>query len=100
MTSTERRRFVISYDVADDRRRHRVHRVLRSFGDRVQYSVFIADLTPAAGVRVERRLLEVIDASEDSVLIFDLGPSGTATAKRNRALDRRRPLEETRVIVI
>ncbi len=41
----ERRRWVVCYDVADDRRRRRVERALLGLGQRVQYSVFECLLT-------------------------------------------------------
>lgn len=37
-------RYVIAYDIACDGRRARVSRLLEACGDRVQYSVFEADL--------------------------------------------------------
>ena len=41
-----RNRFLVSYDVTDDKRRTRVHRALRDFGDWLQYSLFRCDLSP------------------------------------------------------
>jgi CRISPR-associated endonuclease Cas2 len=38
--------YVVSYDIADDARRVRVHATLRNYGTRVQYSVFECDLEP------------------------------------------------------
>ncbi|MFC1765417.1 CRISPR-associated endonuclease Cas2, partial [Planctomycetota bacterium] len=39
-----RRRYLITYDVADDKRRTYIFRALRDRGDHVQYSVFICEL--------------------------------------------------------
>ena len=38
-------RYVVAYDIADDRRRARVADLLLGFGDRVQYSVFEVDVS-------------------------------------------------------
>ena len=100
MSTGDRRRYVISYDIVDNRRRNRVSRILRAFGDRVQYSVFMADVSASACVRIERRLREVIDSTEDSVIIFDLGPARGRSEHRAHALGRPRPLDESRIIVI
>jgi CRISPR-associated protein Cas2 len=40
-----RRRYVISYDISDDKRRTRVFELLLGNGDHVQFSVFLADLS-------------------------------------------------------
>lgn len=37
-------RYVVSYDIADDRRRDRVAEMLKGFGRRIQESVFLAEL--------------------------------------------------------
>ncbi|MDN5654750.1 MAG: CRISPR-associated endonuclease Cas2 [Kocuria sp.] len=43
------------------------------YGGRIQYSVFLFDVSPAAMTRLKCELLELMDSSEDSVLICDLG---------------------------
>jgi len=47
---------VVSYDIEDDKRRGRVHRTLKSFGQWVQYSVFECDLTRAQYLVLRHRL--------------------------------------------
>lgn len=41
---------VVSYDIENDKRRGRIHRILKSFGQWMQYSVFECDLTRAPEV--------------------------------------------------
>lgn len=67
-------RFLIAYDVADDARRNRVAKALESYGDRVQFSVFLVDVKPARLIRLRSRLIGLVDIASDSVLICDLGP--------------------------
>lgn len=67
-------RFLIAYDVVHDPRRNRVAKTLESYGDRVQYSVFLVDVKPAKIVRLRSALRRAIDVETDSVLICDLGP--------------------------
>jgi CRISPR-associated protein Cas2 len=67
------RRYLIAYDITDDRRRGRLAKLLQSFGDRVQYSVFVCDLRPARLVRLRQSILGLISPGEDSVLTCDLG---------------------------
>lgn len=68
-----RRRYLVSYDVADDKRRTKIFELLQGYGDHVQYSVFLADLTPQEVVRLRGRLLDLMNEREDQVLIVDLG---------------------------
>jgi CRISPR-associated protein Cas2 len=67
------RRHLVAYDVPNDRRRQRIARVLSSYGDRIQYSVFIVDTTPAKLARLQRSLESLMASDEDSVVICDLG---------------------------
>ena len=68
-----RRRYLVSYDISDDKRRSKVFELLEGNGDHVQYSVFLADLTEQDLVRLRGRLLERINEREDQVIIVDLG---------------------------
>lgn len=72
---TARRRCLVAYDIAEDRRRDRVHRILLDFGDSVQYSVFLCELDDRERIQLRGRLSEVIDHRVDQVLCLDLGPA-------------------------
>jgi CRISPR-associated protein Cas2 len=40
-----RRRYLIAYDIAEPRRLRRICSIMESFGERLQYSVFLCDLS-------------------------------------------------------
>ena len=63
-------RWVVCYDVPDDRRRNKVAEILDDYGDRVQYSVFEVQVAEEHFNRMVRRLRAVLDNSEDSVRIY------------------------------
>ena len=69
-----RRFYIVSYDVTDDRRRTRLAKRLRDFGDRVQYSVFCCQLNPRERVRMLAEIKPCLHRDEDQVLIVDAGP--------------------------
>lgn len=92
MTSDTATRYLIAYDVPDDRRRTRLAKRLESYGDRVQYSVFISDVKPAKLVRLRSAIKDIIDTDEDSVLLCDLGPVRSIDDGRFTFLGRDRPL--------
>lgn len=85
------RRYLIAYDIVNDRRRNRTAKKLQSFGIRVQYSVFLADLSPAKFRRLVDDLEDGIRAEEDSVLICDLGPADRISSKDFRYLGQSGP---------
>jgi CRISPR-associated protein Cas2 len=68
-----RRRFLVTYDIVDDKRRSRAARTLENHGDRLQYSVFRCDLNPREVAQLKALLHDVIHHREDQVLFVDLG---------------------------
>ncbi len=85
-------RFIIAYDVGDDPRRNRVARALASFGDRMQYSLFLVDIKPAKLLRLRGLLCNIIDPATDSVLICDLGPLAHGGQHRIEMIGASRPV--------
>jgi CRISPR-associated protein Cas2 len=79
-----RTRYLLCYDVRDDGRLRRTAKVAEAFGYRLQYSVFICDLSEAERTRLEARLRRVLDLSEDRAILIDLGLPGRTTARRFR----------------
>lgn len=70
-----RTRYLLVYDIRQPRRLRRVHRVASEFGEPLQYSVFVCDLTDTERARLRRRLHEEIHHEVDRVALFDLGPA-------------------------
>ena len=64
--------FAISYDIGDDRRRIKVAKVLKDFGERVQLSVFEANIEETQLVRLREMVNEILDQEEDTVRIYPL----------------------------
>ena len=83
-----RHRFLLTYDITDDKRRAKVHRALLDVGDRVQFSVFIADLTERELIQTRVKLRERINHDADQVLFVDLGPADVDPLERINALGR------------
>ena len=61
---------VISYDIEDDKRRTRIHRILKNFGQWVQYSLFECQLTRAQYLHLRHRLDNVIHKTKGDNLRF------------------------------
>lgn len=76
------RRVLVAYDIPSDRRRTRVAKKLSSYGDRIQYSVFVVDAAPAKLLRMREELNELVDPETDSILMCDVGLLATVDEKR------------------
>jgi CRISPR-associated protein Cas2 len=68
-----RRRYVVAYDIRDDARLRQVHGIVKSYGERLQYSMFLCDLTISEKIALKTELREVLDHRGDSVVLIDLG---------------------------
>ncbi len=73
-----RSRYLVSYDIREPKRLRQVAKVMLSYGSRLQYSVFVCDLSAAELVRLRFDLREVI-APIDSVMLVPLGPAYDTT---------------------
>lgn len=70
-----RNSYIVSYDISDEKRLRKVFKVMRAYGDHLQYSVFECQLTGRDVVRLKGELGAVIHHGEDQVLFIDLGPA-------------------------
>ncbi|MFI3190177.1 CRISPR-associated endonuclease Cas2 [Crenothrix sp. D3] len=68
----EKRRFLICYDIVDNKRLRRVHRLLSDIAMSVQYSVFEAELTNAELQKLQEKLMPCIDTETDKLTIYRL----------------------------
>lgn len=72
---TNRAHVLVAYDIADDKRRTRVFKTLRDFGNHVQYSVFLCELDARETIRLRHLLRQEINHAEDQVMFVHLGPA-------------------------
>lgn len=65
-------RWLISYDIVDDKSRARVAKILEAWGDRMQYSVFECELTSPELKALQTELNEFIEPTEDSLRYYPI----------------------------
>jgi CRISPR-associated protein Cas2 len=70
-----RKRFLVTYDVADDKRRNQIFKTLYAYGDHAQYSVFFCELSPQELAELRGKLRKSLHDTEDQIMILDLGAS-------------------------
>lgn len=74
-----RRRYLVAYDIRDDRRLRAVATCMEGYGERIQYSVFICDLSVRELVLMRGSLERLMMQSMDSVMVVDLGLGGDSS---------------------
>jgi CRISPR-associated protein Cas2 len=70
-----RNTYLLCYDIADDKRRDRIFKICKNYGQHLQFSVFECDLSAMELTALQRELTDVICLSHDQVLFVKLGPS-------------------------
>lgn len=63
---------VVSYDIRNNQRRTKVHKILKSYGQWMQYSVFECDLTETQYAKLRARLNRLIQPEQDSIRFYFL----------------------------
>lgn len=86
-----RRRFLMAYDISDPKRLRRVCKVMESYGERLQYSVFLCDLSDMELTRWKMDMLNEMSLTLDSVVRIDLGPLGASASIEMLGSPRRLP---------
>ena len=71
-TSSQSSCYVIAYDIPDDKRRTKVHKVLLGYGKWTQYSLFECFLSRKDLILLRSKLAEHLVAKEDSVRFYPL----------------------------
>ena len=64
--------YVIAYDIPNNRRRTKVHKILSGVGEWTQYSLFECYLSEKERLALRHRLDAILDAKHDSVRFYPL----------------------------
>jgi CRISPR-associated protein Cas2 len=73
---------------------------MNGFGQPVQYSVFICDLSPKERVMLEGALTEILNLKEDRVLIVDLGPGEGRGQECFKTMGKSRELPNRNAVIV
>lgn len=65
-------KYLISYDIASDRKRKKAAKILEDYGLRIQYSVFECELKKNALKKLLKAIDKFVDIKTDSLIIFPL----------------------------
>ena len=70
-----RNSYIVSYDISDPKRLRQVFKIMRAWGDHLQFSVFECQLSRMDLSELRTELAKTIHHDDDQVLFVDLGPS-------------------------
>ncbi len=65
-------KYLVSYDIASDRKRTKAAKVLEVYGVRIQFSVFECELNKTEVKQLRKKLEEFINLKTDSLMFFPL----------------------------
>lgn len=92
--------YLVSYDITDDVRLRTVFRTMKGYGEHLQYSVFICNLSPKEKALMVEAISDLIDRVADKVMIVDLGPAEGTSENRIEFLGRHELIPDREAVVI
>lgn len=65
---------IVAYDTPSDKRRNKLVKLLKLYGERRQYSLFELRVTRDQLAKLKQGLIEYTDEAEDTIAIYHLTP--------------------------
>ncbi len=98
------RQFVlVSYDISDAKRLRRTYKLMRGYGEHVQYSVFLCRLTDKDMVVLKEKIHDIVHHDEDQVMLIRLGRVNAThqvgTPENWQIIGRKLNIRDTKVMV-
>ena len=93
-------KYLVAYDISDAKRLHKVCTTMEGHGQRLQYSVFVCDLSDRERAMLVGTLTEIINHSEDSIMIVNLGSGEDVGTEKFSFLGRKKEIFERRAVVV
>ncbi|QLA19340.1 CRISPR-associated endonuclease Cas2 [Desulfolutivibrio sulfoxidireducens] len=73
---------VAAYDISAPRRLTKVARIMKDYGERIQYSIFEMEISPDRFTQLVKRVSAVLDPDVDGVKYFEICERCLASAIR------------------
>ena len=67
-------KYIVSYDISDDKRRRKFVKIIEDYGIRWQFSVFLCEFTVAEKKEFNTKIKKVINSKKDSVISIPTSP--------------------------
>ncbi len=95
-----RNRYLVAYDISEQKRLHNVFKTMKGFGEHLQYSVFICDLSYKEKALLISKLNEIIHHREDRVMVVNLGRVGFRADQRIEFLGKQEELPDDQALIV
>lgn len=92
--------FLVTYDICDPKRLRRIYRLMRGFGEHLQYSVFLCELNRSRRTVLETRLSGLMNLRDDQVLFVKIGPVNGKARESLTTLGKNYIFEARRAIIV
>ena len=73
--------YIVTYDIADDKRWRAIFKLMHGYGEWQQLSVFQCRLTRSRHIELMQQLGNLMSLSDDHVMIIDVGPAENVQPK-------------------
>lgn len=73
--------YIVTYDIADEKRWRMVFKIMKGYGEWLQLSVFQCRLSPRRHAELIELLTGAINNRQDHVLLVDVGPAERVTPR-------------------
>jgi CRISPR-associated protein Cas2 len=67
--------YIVTYDIADDKRWRAIFKLMHGYGEWLQLSVFQCRLARSRYIELTQQLGNLMSSTEDHVMIIDVGPA-------------------------
>lgn len=91
--------YLVCYDICEQKRWRKVYKAMKGYGEWLQLSVFQCRLNKINALQMTALISDLIDSSEDHVMIIDLGPAESVQIRVESIGKRFNPIERKPVIV-
>ena len=78
---TDEHLYIVTYDIADDKRWRAIFKLMHGYGEWLQLSVFQCRLTRSRQIELTQQLGNLMSMSEDHVMVIDVGPAENVEPK-------------------
>lgn len=95
----DERLYIVTYDIADQKRWRAVFKLLHGYGEWLQLSVFQCRMSRIRHADLVATLDQIIHHDDDHVLLMDLGPAGAVVPKVVSLGKDFKPVEREPIIV-
>lgn len=95
-----RNRYIVSYDISDPKRLRTIFNLMKGYGDHLQLSVFICELSLKEKAILLWKLEEVINHDEDSVMVARIGRAEGNTLKRVEFIGTHKIISDRRAVIV